>query len=94
LAESGPEKGVDRAIEIADKTGRKLKIAAKVDPADQEYFSSENEPLLDRPFIEFVGEIGEDEKGEFLGKAAALLFPIEWRWLTVWCSDGHPSTTP
>ena len=73
-----PEKGVDRAIEIADKTGRKLKIAAKVDPADQEYFSSEIEPLLDRPFIEFVGEIGEDEKGEFLGKAAALLFPIEW----------------
>jgi len=73
-----PEKGVDRAIEIAEKTGRKLKIAAKIDPADQEYFSNEIEPLLDRPFIEFVGEIGEEEKGEFLGKAAALLFPIEW----------------
>jgi glycosyltransferase involved in cell wall biosynthesis len=73
-----PEKGVDRAIEIAEKAGRKLKIAAKVDPVDQEYFSNEIKPLLDRPFIEFIGEIGEEEKGEFLGKAAALLFPIEW----------------
>jgi glycosyltransferase involved in cell wall biosynthesis len=73
-----PEKGIDRAIEIAEKAGRKLKIAAKVDPADQEYFSNEIEPLLDRPFIEFVGEIGEEEKGKFLGNAAALLFPIDW----------------
>jgi glycosyltransferase involved in cell wall biosynthesis len=73
-----PEKGVDRAIEIAERAGRKLKIAAKVDPVDQEYFSNEIKPLLDRPFIEFIGEIGEEEKGEFLGKAAALLFPIEW----------------
>jgi glycosyltransferase involved in cell wall biosynthesis len=73
-----PEKGIDRAIEIAEKAGRNLKIAAKVDPADQEYFSNDIEPLLDRPFIEFVGEIGEEEKGEFLGKAATLLFPIDW----------------
>jgi glycosyltransferase involved in cell wall biosynthesis len=73
-----PEKGVDKAIEIAEKTRRKLKIAAKVDPADQEYFSKEIKPLLDQGFIEFVGEIGEGEKGEFLGKAAALLFPIDW----------------
>ena len=76
--ESVPEKGVDRAIEIAEKTGRKLKIAAKVDPVDQKYFSDEIEPLLNRPFIEFIGEIGEEEKGEFLGNAAALLFPIDW----------------
>ena len=73
-----PEKGVDRAIEIAEKTGRKLKIAAKVDPVDQKYFSDEIVPLLNRPFIEFIGEIGEEEKGEFLGNAAALLFPIDW----------------
>ena len=73
-----PEKGLDRAIEVAEKTGRKLKIAAKVDPVDQEYFSNEIEPLLNRPLIEFVGEIGEEEKGEFLGNAAALLFPIDW----------------
>jgi glycosyltransferase involved in cell wall biosynthesis len=73
-----PEKGLDRAIEIVEKTGRKLKIAAKVDPADRDYFSQEIEPLLSLPFIEFVGEIGETEKGEFLGNAAALLFPIDW----------------
>ena len=73
-----PEKGVDRTIEIAEKTGRKLKIAAKVDPMDQKYFSDEIEPLLNRPFIEFIGEIGEEDKGEFLGNAAALLFPIDW----------------
>jgi glycosyltransferase involved in cell wall biosynthesis len=73
-----PEKRLDRAIEIAEKTGRTLKIAAKVDPVDQEYFSKNIEPLLNRPFIEFVGEIGESDKGEFLGNAAALLFPIDW----------------
>ena len=50
----------------------------KLDPADREYFSKEIEPLLSRPFIEFVGEIGERDKGEFLGNAAALLFPIDW----------------
>jgi glycosyltransferase involved in cell wall biosynthesis len=73
-----PEKGLDRAIEIAEKTRRKLKIAAKVDPVDREYFSREIEPLLSRPFIEFVGEIAEPDKGKFLGNAAALLFPIDW----------------
>jgi glycosyltransferase involved in cell wall biosynthesis len=78
LGRISPEKGVDRAIEIAEKSGRKLKIAAKVDPTEQEYFSKEIEPMFDRPFIEFVGEIGEEDKGQFLGNAAALLFPIDW----------------
>jgi glycosyltransferase involved in cell wall biosynthesis len=73
-----PEKRLDRAIEIAEKSGRRLKIAAKVDPTDQDYFCREIKPLLSRPFIEFVGEIGETGKGEFLGNAAALLFPIDW----------------
>ena len=78
LGRISPEKGVDRAIEIAEKSGRKLKIAAKVDPTEQEYFSKEIEPMLNRPFIEFVGEIGEEDKGQFLGNASALLFPIDW----------------
>jgi glycosyltransferase involved in cell wall biosynthesis len=56
----------------------KLKIAAKVDAADRAYFRDEIEPLLADPLIEFVGEIGDCEKTEFLGNAAALLFPIDW----------------
>lgn len=73
-----PEKRPDRAIEIAKKSGIKLKIAAKVDKADQNYFDQIIKPLLDHPLIEFIGEIGEDKKGEFLGNAMALLFPIDW----------------
>ena len=73
-----PEKRVDRAIEIAKRSGRKLKIAAKVDPADREYFSEYIKPLLKHPLIEFIGEIGEDQKDEFVGNALALLFPIAW----------------
>jgi glycosyltransferase involved in cell wall biosynthesis len=73
-----PEKRVDRAIEIARRTGIPLKIAAKVDPADQEYFRVHIRPLLDGPGVEFIGEIGDREKGDFLGKARALLFPIDW----------------
>jgi glycosyltransferase involved in cell wall biosynthesis len=56
-----------------------LKIAAKVDRVDQEYFKTTIEPLLGRGDVEFIGEIREDQKGEFLGNAAALLFPIAWR---------------
>lgn len=78
LGRISPEKGPDRAIEIAKRAGIKLKIAAKVDKADQEYFEKEIEPLLDHPLVEFIGEIGEDKKGEFLGNAMALLFPINW----------------
>jgi glycosyltransferase involved in cell wall biosynthesis len=78
LGRISPEKGPDRAIEIARRTGMKLKIAAKVDHADRAYFTEEIEPLLDDPLIEFVGEIGDAEKPGFLGRARALLFPIDW----------------
>jgi glycosyltransferase involved in cell wall biosynthesis len=77
LGRISPEKGPDRAIEIAKRAGMPLKIGAKVDKSDLEYFES-IAPLLDQPGIEFVGEIGDDEKQEFLGDATALLFPIDW----------------
>jgi glycosyltransferase involved in cell wall biosynthesis len=73
-----PEKRVDRAIEIAKRAKMKLKIAAKVDAIDRRYMETEIQPLLDDPLVEFVGEIGEREKPEFLGNAYALLFPIDW----------------
>lgn len=73
-----PEKGVDRAIRIARTTGVKLRIAAKVDLADEAYFRQQILPLLDHPLVEFVGEIEEVQKNEFIGNARALLFPIDW----------------
>jgi glycosyltransferase involved in cell wall biosynthesis len=73
-----PEKRVDRAIEIAKRVGLPLKIAAKVDDIDRDYFEQVVEPLLRDPLIEYVGEIGEGEKAEFLGNASVLLFPIDW----------------
>jgi glycosyltransferase involved in cell wall biosynthesis len=73
-----PEKRVDRAIEIAVRSGLPLKIAAKVDRVDREYFETKIKHLLAQPGIEFVGEITEDQKSEFLGNASALLFPIDW----------------
>ncbi len=78
LGRISPEKRPDRAIAIAKATGRRLKIAAKVDAADRTYFEEKIEPLLDHPLIEFVGEIGDGEKSAFLGGADALLFPIDW----------------
>ena len=78
LGRISPEKRVDRAIEIAKQTGIPLKIAAKVDPVDQDYFETVVEPLLHEPLVEYVSEIGESEKDEFLGNAYALLFPIDW----------------
>jgi glycosyltransferase involved in cell wall biosynthesis len=78
LGRIAPEKRPDRAIEIAKRAGVPLRIAAKVDPADREYFEETIEPLLDHPLIEFVGEIDEREKRDFLGHAMALLFPIDW----------------
>jgi glycosyltransferase involved in cell wall biosynthesis len=73
-----PEKRVDRAIEIAKRVQIPLKIAAKVDPVDKRYFKSTIKPLLCEPLVEFIGEIGEGEKDEFLGNAYALLLPIDW----------------
>jgi glycosyltransferase involved in cell wall biosynthesis len=78
LGRMSPEKGPDRAIEIAKRVGMPLKMAAKVDNADKAYFDAVIRPLLDHPLIEFVGEIGDAGKSAFLGGAAALLFPIEW----------------
>jgi glycosyltransferase involved in cell wall biosynthesis len=78
LGRISPEKRVDRAIEIAARLGMPLKIAAKIDSADRRYYEREIKALLDRPNIEFVGEIGEHQKAEFLGKAAVYLFPIDW----------------
>ena len=73
-----PEKRPDRAIEIAHRAGVPLKIAAKIDAFDRAYFESEIKPLFDDPMIEYIGEIGDAEKSEFLGNAKALLFPIDW----------------
>lgn len=78
LGRISPEKRVDRAIEIAIRCQIPLKIAAKIDKVDQEYFESEIKHLLDHPLIEFIGEIGDAEKPAFLGNAMALLFPIDW----------------
>jgi glycosyltransferase involved in cell wall biosynthesis len=73
-----PEKRLDRAIAIATACGQPLRIAAKVDCADREYFEREIRSLLDNPLVEFVGEINEAQKQEFIGGATALLFPIDW----------------
>jgi glycosyltransferase involved in cell wall biosynthesis len=78
LGRISPEKRVDRAIAIATASGLPLKIAAKVDPADQDYFERTIAPLLDNPLVDFIGEISEKEKNAFLGEAKALLFPIDW----------------
>ncbi len=73
-----PEKRPDRAIEIARKAGIKIKMAAKIDKADESYYLQSIKQLMEQPHVEFIGEIGEDRKGEFLGNAKALLFPIDW----------------
>ncbi len=73
-----PEKRPDLAIRIAKRSGRKLRIAAKVDAVDRTYFCEQIAPLLEDPSVEYVGEIDDADKGAFLGNAAALLFPIDW----------------
>src|SRR3981081_187854 len=79
LGRIAPEKGVDRAIKIATECGIPLKIAAKVDRADQDYYDAIIRPLIDdNPLIEYIGEIGDPEKSEFLSGAMALLVPIDW----------------
>lgn len=80
LGRISPEKRVDRAIEVALGLGMNLKIAAKVDRVDYEYYSREIRPLMEnQPLVKFIGEIGENEKTDFLGHARALIFPIDWR---------------
>ena len=78
LGRVSPEKGLDHAIEIAKRAGMPLKIAAKVDRADREYHDAVIKPLLQHPLVEFLGEVGYPDKCDFLGQAAALLFPIRW----------------
>jgi glycosyltransferase involved in cell wall biosynthesis len=78
LGRIAPEKGVDRAISIARKCGVPLRIAAKVDKVDREYFTEKVRPLLDGSSAEYIGEITDSEKSEFLSGAVALLDPIDW----------------
>ncbi len=78
LGRISPEKGLERAIEIAHRVGMNLRIAAKVDKADEEYYEQRIKPLLDGPSVEFLGEVGGRAKEEFLANAYALLFPIDW----------------
>jgi glycosyltransferase involved in cell wall biosynthesis len=78
LGRISPEKRPDRAIDLALRSGMKLKIAAKVDAVDRDYYQREIQPRIDGTQIEYIGEIGEQQKSEFLGNAAALLFPIDW----------------
>jgi glycosyltransferase involved in cell wall biosynthesis len=78
LGRFSPEKGADRAIAFARRVGIPLRLAAKVDDDDRAYFHEVVEPLLEAPSIEYVGEINDGEKSEFLGNASALLFPIDW----------------
>jgi glycosyltransferase involved in cell wall biosynthesis len=78
LGRISPEKRADLAIKIARAAGMPIKIAAKVDKVDRAYFESVIQPQIDGREVEYLGEIGEAEKGEFLGNAFALLFPIAW----------------
>ncbi|WP_459615457.1 glycosyltransferase family 4 protein [Bordetella sp. 2513F-2] len=73
-----PEKRADRAIRIAQAAGMKIKIAAKIDEADRDYYEQHMKPLMALPHVEYIGEISESQKAEFLGNAHALLFPIDW----------------
>jgi glycosyltransferase involved in cell wall biosynthesis len=78
LGRIAPEKRVDRAIRIATQANMPLKIAAKIDQVDHAYFETVIKPLLDHPLVDYIGEIGDNEKNDFLGQAYALLFPIDW----------------
>ncbi|MGB6561356.1 MAG: glycosyltransferase family 4 protein [Candidatus Binataceae bacterium] len=78
LGRISPEKRPDLAIEVARRVGIPLKLAAKVDAVDRDYFQTVIKPLLSPPDIEYIGEIGEPEKSEFLGNALAFMFTIDW----------------
>jgi glycosyltransferase involved in cell wall biosynthesis len=78
LGRIAPEKGVDQAIKIAGRCGIPIKIAAKVDKADVEYFEANIRSLLDLPHVEYIGEISDKEKAPFLSGAVGLLMPVTW----------------
>jgi glycosyltransferase involved in cell wall biosynthesis len=78
LGRIAPEKGVDRAIKIAIRCGIPLKIAAKIDRADQDYYDEVMRPLMDHPLVDYIGEISDHEKSDFLSGATGLLLPIDW----------------
>jgi glycosyltransferase involved in cell wall biosynthesis len=78
LGRISPEKGIDRAIEIARRTGHRLRVAAKIDRVDRDYYTRHIAAQLHQPHVEFLGEIGERDKQELLGGARALVFPINW----------------
>src|SRR3984885_7018935 len=78
LGRIAPEKGLDRAIQIAEHCGVPLKVAAKVDKADREYYEGQIRPLMNTPLVEYIGEINDADKSEFLSGAIALLVPIDW----------------
>lgn len=78
LGRIAPEKGVDRAIKIAVRCGIPIKIAAKIDRADQDYYDEFIRPMMDHPLVEYVGEISDREKSDFLSGAIGLLLPIDW----------------
>ncbi|HEY2607975.1 glycosyltransferase family 4 protein [Paraburkholderia sp. RL18-103-BIB-C] len=78
LGRISPEKRLDTAIRIAQQAGMKIKVAAKLDKADRAYYEEVIKPLMSLPHVEYIGEISEAEKTEFLGNAHALLFPIDW----------------
>jgi glycosyltransferase involved in cell wall biosynthesis len=78
LGRISPEKGVDRAIKVAQTLGIPLKIAAKVDRVDEAYFRENIAPLIREPDVQFIGEINDRQKSEFLGQALALMFLIDW----------------
>jgi glycosyltransferase involved in cell wall biosynthesis len=78
LGRISPEKGADVAVRIARAAGMPLRLAAKVPGAEQKYFREKLKPLIDDKQVRFVGEIGDEQKSDFLGDAAALLFPIDW----------------
>ena len=78
LGRIAPEKAVDQAIGIAQRCGLPIKIAAKVDPADREYFEHNIRPLLGLPGVDYIGEISDSEKSDFLSGAIGLLMPITW----------------
>lgn len=78
LGRIAPEKGVDRAINIAIRCGIPLKIAAKIDRADEEYYHERIRPMMDHPLVEYIGEISDREKSDFLSGAIGLMVPIDW----------------